>query len=68
MDDNISIGILMPDGSIVSPDDKPKCQRCKKPLDWKHLDDIGQFNLELYGVLCWQCLSDAQWNTAENGY
>lgn len=62
------VGILMPNGSIASPDDKPKCKRCKTPVEWKHLDELGELNLELYGVLCWKCLAEAQRNTAENGY
>lgn len=67
-DDNISIGILMPDGSIQGANEKPKCHRCKKELEWKHLDNLGFLNMELYGVLCWDCLAQAHKNTMENGY
>lgn len=63
-----TVGILMPDGSIASPNDKPKCRRCGESVEWKHLDDLGELNLELYGILCWKCLYSAQRDTAENGY
>ena len=68
MKDDITVGILMHDGSVASPDDKPKCHRCKATVEWSHLDELGELNLELYGVLCWACLADAQRYTSENGY
>lgn len=63
-----TVGILMPDGSVVPPDEKPKCRRCGISVEWKHLDNMGELNLELYGILCWKCLANAQANTAEYGY
>ena len=62
------VKILMPDGSQVDPGESPHCRRCHAELTWKHLDDLGELNLELYGVLCWDCLAQAQKDTAENGY
>lgn len=64
----LSVGILMPDGSIQDSNDNPRCRRCNTELEWTHLDNLGQLNFELYGVVCWDCLHDYQVNTARNGY
>lgn len=61
------VGILMPDGSI-NYGEELKCNECGKPLEWEHLDRLGEINLEMYGILCWECLRKRQIEVAKYGY
>ena len=68
MSEPAEVAILWPDGSMRSPKDMPCCRRCGVEVSWKHVDEIGELNLELYGILCWDCLYQAQQRTAKEGY